>query len=288
MRPATCWEIRPTRSQTADIYRLTDHPHELTLGVDQQTYRPQAFDASAVRGEVGFKEGDREVVGVISSDDLTDELLRSGVLLGARITEYLVDWLMPYLPPVETLRYDVVDMEFNGDVWNVQVGNLMTVLSEPIGEYYGPRCGVEVFSLGAGQCNADNTDFVAFRDVTSVTSDAPFTQFVVQQDLDLSVIPSNEKWRDGKCVWVTGANQGHVSYIRSVDLVDDRTVTLHLPTPNPIEVDDQCSLSMGCNKLSGAGNTDGDCRNLYDNLANFQGDPFMPTRDETTRGIPTP
>jgi uncharacterized phage protein (TIGR02218 family) len=283
-RPALCWEIRPTKHKTSSVFRLTDHPHELTIA-DGQTYRPQGFDTSALRREAGFKSASKEVVGVISSDDLTDELLRSGILLDARITEYRVDWLFPWKPAVETLKYDVVDLEFDGDQWQATVGNLTSVLDEAIGDYINPRCGVEVFSLGVGKCNKSSTGFSRFRSVSVVID--PYLEFTASNDLDISTIPDLSQWIDGKLLWLTGANTGHESYIRSVSDSDDRTVTLHLPTPSPIEVGDDCTLFVGCNHLLGAGNSVGDCINLFDNGINYQGHPFTPTKDQTIRGIST-
>jgi len=282
----------PREEVNAD-FRFTDHPHELILP-DGLTYQPLRLDPSARGRRAGFEPGDVEVIAVIDDDRMTDQLLRSGALLDAEVTEYTVDWLMPYLPPVETIQYHIRELEYDGDRWLAKCGTICTVLEEQVGDYYGPLCPVELFSTGLGQCNADPTDHTASFVVRAVIE--PFSHFsisggTITGSWELPVVfagGDKRRMRDGKIVWTSGDNVGHVSYIK--DAPEDDEAILHLPTPNPMQVGDVATIQTGCNKLIGTGQSGndpekGDCRNFYLNDLNFQGDPYMPTRDETTRGI---
>jgi uncharacterized phage protein (TIGR02218 family) len=280
MRAATCWKIVPTRFVSPTIY-LTDHPHSIVLG-DGQTYLPTGIETTARERRTGFTESNKDCRGVVTSDALTSDLLRSGVLLDAQVTEYLVDWLFPWKPPIETLRYQILELEQDGDEWVAQVGSIATLLSVSLGDYWGSRCMVDVFSVGPGQCNKSSTGFTTSSDVDAV--------IVAGLEFDTSVNFAsgsweNEHWRDGKLVWLTGANAGHVSLIREINPGDTDNIVLHEPTPNAIAVGDFWRAFQGCNHQSGIGNTTGHCKNLFDNLVNFQAFPFIPGRDASIKGI---
>lgn len=205
-------------------------------------------------------------------------MLRAGFLLDAEVTEYLVDWFLPWKPPIETLRYQVLEVEHDGDQWVAQVGSIATLLSVSLGDYYGPRCGVDVFSSGPGQCNKSSSGFSVSGDVDVILT--PNIEFDTAANFDAGSW-EDEHWRDGKLVWLTGANTGHVSFIREATGDD---ILLHEPTPNEIVVGDAWIAFQGCNHQAGIGNATGDCKNRYGNLLNFQGFPFIPGRDATVRG----
>jgi uncharacterized phage protein (TIGR02218 family) len=281
MRVATCWRIVPRKFTAPTIY-LTDHPNSLVLA-DGQTYLPVGIETSARERRVGFAESDKECRGIVSADALTDELLRAGALLDAEVTEYLVDWFFPWKPPIETLRYQVLEVEQDGDQWVAQVGSIATLLNVPLGDFYGPRCMVDVFSVGPGQCNKSSSGFELVSDVDAVVT--PNLEFDTSSNFSAGSWDL-EHWRDGKLVWLTGANQGHVSFIREINPSDTDNIVLHEPTPNAIAVGDFWRAFQGCNHQAGVGNSTGDCKNRYANLVNFQGFFFIPGRDRTVQGAP--
>lgn len=74
----------------------------------------------------------------------------------------------------------------------------------------------------------------------------------------------------GKLVWLTGANAGLTSLVRTFS---PGVVTLALPPPNAIAVGDTYSITAGCDKQYGT------CGGRYGNILNFRGEPFIPGPD---------
>ncbi|MDN7456602.1 DUF2163 domain-containing protein [Burkholderia cenocepacia] len=74
----------------------------------------------------------------------------------------------------------------------------------------------------------------------------------------------------GKVVWTSGQNKGFTS---AVKVFSPGVVTLGLPTPNPIAVGDTYTIYAGCDKQMGT------CRDRWNNLVHFRGEPYVPGPD---------
>jgi len=73
----------------------------------------------------------------------------------------------------------------------------------------------------------------------------------------------------GLCKFITGNNAGVNIEIKSWTL-STKTVVLYLPAPLDVEVGDTLKLQAGCAKTVAA------CRDTFDNIYNFQGEPYVP------------
>lgn len=74
----------------------------------------------------------------------------------------------------------------------------------------------------------------------------------------------------GKVVWTSGVNKG---FTNTVKTFAPGVVTLGLPTPNPIAVGDNYTIYAGCDKQFGT------CRDRWNNIVHFRGEPFIPGPD---------
>ncbi|MGE4486375.1 MAG: DUF2163 domain-containing protein [Synergistaceae bacterium] len=81
--------------------------------------------------------------------------------------------------------------------------------------------------------------------------------------------PSN--FVGGTVEWVTGENTGKVMEIKSVT---GGLVTMYLPMNYTIAVGDEFIATPGCTKKLFT------CRDTYNNVLNFRGEPFIPGQDE--------
>ena len=91
-------------------------------------------------------------------------------------------------------------------------------------------------------------------------------------EFQMTVMPArtDQFFRDGTVIWTRGNNIGRVFTIadyRSSDL----KVTLLTPTPFDIQVGDRGIIIVGCDGLIGT------CRDKFNNVANFGGDPYAPS-----------
>lgn len=84
---------------------------------------------------------------------------------------------------------------------------------------------------------------------------------------------ADQFYRDGSIIWATGANTGVVSSIADYRH-SDRRIVLLTPTPFDIQIGDRGVVRVGCDGLIGT------CRDKFNNVLNFGGDPFAPSAQQ--------
>lgn len=78
----------------------------------------------------------------------------------------------------------------------------------------------------------------------------------------------------GRVRWDTGDNATRNRLYQLEDYLDDsKTIGLLEPTPYEIKVGDEFSVRADCDKLKAT------CKDVYSNLLNFKGEPYIPTGD---------
>ena len=282
---ARCWKINVPKSPPL-LVRITDAYEQLYIRehiLDYQTYLYSPMDGgegSAKRRVNDFASKNRELKGLISSDLVAASDLRAGFYIGAEVDEFLVDTRLPWLGYVDHAKYRVLGVTFDGQLWELQIGDKVELLSEPSGEYWGPTCRVELFSQGPGKCNASQTGLV--RTATIKTSGTPPTRTTFE--LNISTVMTTGFYDDGQLFWNGGKNAGLISMIKSN--FSNTFITIQTPVPFTPEANDPISFLPGCNKQPGISDANGHCKNKFSNLVNFQGEPYIPGRDQASQGIP--
>lgn len=84
---------------------------------------------------------------------------------------------------------------------------------------------------------------------------------------------TDQFYRDGAVIFTSGANIGRVAPIADYRASDKRIVLL-TPTPFDIQVNDRAIVQVGCDGLIGT------CRDKFNNILNFGGDPFAPSAQQ--------
>lgn len=97
---------------------------------------------------------------------------------------------------------------------------------------------------------------------------------------DSDVIRPTGFFDGGLVIWLTGANSGRAMEIRTWD-ASTRTITLFLPMPDDVAVGDEFDIRPGCLKRLLE-----DCRDKFDNVVNFRGEPYVPGTDAVTGSFP--
>ena len=78
----------------------------------------------------------------------------------------------------------------------------------------------------------------------------------------------------GRVRWDTGDNATRNRLYQLEDYLDgSKTIGLLEPTPYEIKVGDEFSVRADCDKLKAT------CKDVYSNLLNFKGEPYIPTGD---------
>jgi uncharacterized phage protein (TIGR02218 family) len=229
-------------------------------------------------GEVfGFTDHDST-----SGDLAVDNLEVNGALDAASITEG--DLLAGVWDHAEVIIFRVNYLDLAGGVLYLRNGRIGEVrsgrsyfaaellglaqkLQQTIGEVYTPSCRADLFDA---RCKLDEASFTVTGTVTHVTDRRTFR--------DTSRTEADEWFNAGKVTWTSGLNNGREMEIRTHAAATD-TFTLFLPMHEAIQVGDSYSMIPGCRKRLIE-----DCRDKFNNVVNFRGEPYVPGMDAITRG----
>jgi uncharacterized phage protein (TIGR02218 family) len=292
-RLTTLWRL--TR-QDGTPFHFTTHDHEIVFdsasadpfGVpDLQTYTPVAgVEASAKRRELGLKESNLDVRGIISSSAITSEDLRAGKYRNAKIDEFMVDHKYPFAGAIIHNVYHVEDVTDDGNMWTATVAGTASRLKQKTGELYSRDCPFTVFaSGGARNCRKDRAGYFRTKVVvdTIIKPRLEFTAVVssLSEASGVAGVPdaSDDFFTLGKVLWDSGAN-GDASIVSEVRgyVHATREIKLRLKTPYDIAVGDGFEIEAGCDK------TKATCITKFFNLPNFGGFSFLTEPQETIRG----
>jgi len=287
-RVATCWKIEQQLANNSATYRFTDWPETLLVAEGNvpgvtQTYTPtDGLNGSARRRDVDLSQNNFETQGIISSTAIKHEDLVGRKFDNAKITEYLVLVDVAWKGVITFDVYYIDTVKFDGQVWQAQCKGVSSQIGEAYGELWSPTCRVEVFSQGPGKCNANPAAWTFTSDIGTIYEDR--LSFLAT---DLNA--PDTTLADGKLIWTSGKNAGFISEVKTQTLVlpaGHSNLTLQTRTPLPFTLGDTFTVTAGCNKLPGIGESaaNGHCLHRYNNLINFQGEPTIPGRDAAVRG----
>jgi uncharacterized phage protein (TIGR02218 family) len=263
-RRARLLKITPTAGLPS-IY-LTTTPTIITF--ENDVYLPtNAVDLSAQSEKVGSKSYDTEIMGVIDSDLLTESDLNNGVYRGAEVVEYIVDPKFPLAGALRTYRYFINDISWNGENFSADVVGVQANTAEDQGASFSRNCTVQLFSE---HCGLNKADFqypsTQAATVSEVTGDRQFDAagFVIGTGVD------PDFFIFGVLDWVSGDNIGRSSTVFAYEGTTDSFALAEKPV-FPLTVGDQFYVTPGCQKTSEH------CRFKFDNIINYQGNPFVRT-----------
>jgi len=252
-----CWSL--TRRDGA-VLGFTDHDRDLSF--DGILFRANAgLEAAESSSELGFATGGGEVLGALAASGLSEEDLSRGFYDDARVALWLVNW-------ADVSQRTLLETGFVGELkrsdgnFTAEVRGLGKAFDEERGRLYTAGCSAD---LGDARCGVA----VGASGATVATTDGRLS----------ITAPALGTYTDGyltggRLVFVTGANIGFVTEIRS-HRADGSTVTLQLwqAAPQPIAVGDVFTAQAGCDKRFAT------CRDKFGNVVNFRGFPHLPGND---------
>lgn len=198
---------------------------------------------------------------MIDSDNIDFDDLRAGKYREAEIVEYIVDWLFPTNPPIETKRFWISETTFNGQFWVAQIAGQSMWLTRPVGRVYARECDAD---LGDTRCGVDLTSFTVTGTVVSIG---------VQRKSFVSDVTTGADgdYNDSNITWLTGLNHDEKTQVKAY--LADGSFSVQLFTPRNITVGDTFSVYRTCDKSYAT------CDTVFGNTVNFRGFPFMPGTD---------
>lgn len=256
---ASLWKITRTDAQ---VFGFTSHDRDIEY--DGVTYSAlTGYTRTAVSTDSSMATDSVDIEGVLDSSTITEADLLAGVWDHARLDMMLIDWADPS---------DAVIIK-SGWLGEVQTGNtgfkaelmgLASALSQNVTDVTTPTCRAD---LGDARCGKNLTAFTFAGTVTAVTDRRVF---------DSNLTNADGYYIGGKLTWVTGANAGLVSEIKTSLAAGD--ITLFLPMPYDIATGDTFSAHIGCDKTISV------CAATFSNAVNFRGEPYLPGTHNLVKG----
>ena len=256
-RPVLLWTITRRDGET---YRFAVCDEDITInsGDYAGTYSAlSGVGGTAYETKVGGSVDNLDVFGVLSSDAITEEDLRNELFDGAAISLLFIDGDNPDLEQVLILKGWFGETTIEDGKYTIELRSLTQVLNQNCMLAYSHICRAE---LGDYRCGID-TSLPGYNGTGSVVSIISLSQF----ETDLTA--DTQFYTYGILTWTSGLNNGVSCEVLSQE---DAVVTLLLPVAKNISIGDTFSIRVGCDKQSTT------CRDKFDNIINFQGEPFLP------------
>ena len=267
------------RRDDGDIYGFTSHHESFAMNCEEWGFdaselvfdASQGLNASTIVTTAGFNVDNLELVTLNDGSLFDIDDVRAGFWKSA----YFL--IFRYRHDIENPQTDedcevmmagwFGDISMNETIIKIELRGITQKLQQNVGIVSSKTCRARLGSTtGASKCLKDLTAFTHSLTVTSVTDRRTFAC-----TLDGSDYPS-DYFGEGLAVWLTGNNAGLTSKIRTFAA---GVFTLVLPVTFTIQVGDTFTGIAGCRKR-----LEEDCRDKFDNVLNFQGEPHRPTIDE--------
>lgn len=285
-RTTLAYGLRIVREDGA-IYAWTSADADAVIG--GITYdSAKGFIVTSLVTSEGFAVGNLELRTLHDGSVFTTTDVLNGVWRNAAFTVFQYNF-ENLADGVDTLLAGTVgEVEIQQEQVVLELRDLRQYLQQPVGSPSSKTCR---YRLGDSLCRVPidgsptpylmGSPGIAAQVIGSVTSvvDAAL-EFV---DTARTAEPS-DWYGEGEIEWLTGGNAGARRKIKSFAFTgspaDTPTFTLALPMFAPILVGDTYRATVGCRKR-----LEEDCRDKFDNVVNFGGEPHRPTVDDLTKPI---
>jgi len=232
-----------------------------------------------MRSEAGLREISVALDGIVSANRIIVTDLEISRFVDAKLTEYLVDWMFPFIGSLATTVLWVGPMKFDGEQWEAEAVGIAARLQQPVGKVFASTCwwqlGESFGDAAVAGCKVNLAPLTfSSVNVDTHTDDRNFVCAVGVITGSLGV----DYFADGKLTWQTGANTGVVSEVKTHP--DSGTgayaIELYVKTPFPIDDADTFKVEPGCDKLRST------CKDKFNNIKNHGGFDFAPSMDTLT------
>lgn len=252
----TCWKATLKSGITKGF---SNHTRRITY--EGVTYLPSTgYTPSAIETMSGLQVDNLEVEGMLSSESITEVAILAGEWDFARIEIFQLNFEDLSMGKMIQRVGHLGEVRVGADVFTAELRGLTQAFSKTIGELYSVSCRA---SLGDSKCKVDLAPHTFYRVIASVLSQ---NRFILGDTNDPAGYYSG-----GVIHWSTGLNSGISMEIK--ESLPGIIVTL-LPMPYLVSVGDGFLTVRGCNKAFST------CKDIYNNVLNFRGEPHIPGLDK--------
>lgn len=247
------------------IKRFTDHNTDVVFGGNTYTATDSVLiSAITTATNNGMQSTNCDVI--FSSAGIADIDVVRGVYDNATVKFSIVDYTNTALGEIILMTgilsvFDVTDKGRG----SFEIRGLLTRGDSRVGEYYSAECRAD---LGDTRCKID----LATVQTTGVVH---LVERPTSLQVDFVGNPGDGYYSFGVLTFTSGNNNGvslEVMSQAAIDATYDRLV-LPLAFPYTPQVGDTFTLTAGCDHRKDT------CKNKFNNLVNFRGEPFVPGQD---------
>lgn len=233
-----------------------------TVTLDGLTYYPtDSLLPSAMEANNTMTADNLDVLGVLTDDRITDDDLLAGKYDNATVDVFKINYLSPPSGLSDTgnlwylLRGTVGEIKINGLTFTAELRSIKDSFQKDFMEMYQPLCRVK--QLGDSRCKVDTAPITFSYTVSSVVNSKTFVHSSTAQVAGY--------FNYGILKWTGGVNAGQEVVVKNYEA--SKTVTLVDPMFYGITVGDTFRMTRGCDRRFGT------CRDVFNNVANFRGEP---------------
>lgn len=253
---ATCWKL--TRRDNT-ILAFTNH--DKNLNIESIDYIANTgFTSSAIVSDNNLSVDNLEIEGIIDSIVITEEDILAGKYDFAEIEVFIVNYEDLTQGKLILRNGWFGEIKYEGGKFSAEMRGISEKLSHVIGDVYSPSCKV---NLGSIKCGIDISAFKVSGTLTGVTD-----RRVCK---DSSRSESSGYFNEGKITFTSGNNSGLEMEVKSFSAAGE--IELVLPMAFDMNIGDSYDLEAGCDKSFET------CRDRFNNVVNFRGEPHVPGMD---------
>jgi uncharacterized phage protein (TIGR02218 family) len=249
--------------QDGEVFGFTSHDTDITyLGL---TYKADTgFMPSATNTSSGLAVDDAEISGALSSLAIDQAEILAGTWDASEVWLYQVNYEDLTAGAIIVRRGWTGEIKSGKTSFTSELRGLTQKLAQQIGENYSPSCRA---TFGDARCKKDLNAFKVTGSITSITN--------LHEFADTARVEASNYFDQGLITFTTGLNAG---LSREVKTFAATIIFCELPFPYAIEIDDEYEMWKGCDK------TFATCKNTYNNIVNFRGEPYIPIGDTLIQG----
>lgn len=256
-----CWRL--TR-RDGTVRGYTDH--DSPIHFEETSFQPDGgFNASEARDRLGLGIDTGDIDGALRADDLNDDEIANGVLDGATVETFLVDWSNPSNRLI--LRRSIVGKIIRRDgLFTAELQSLTESLDRVNGRYVRRSCDA---TLGDARCGVSLVQPGLRLQGTVVRTDG--RDGLVVAGLD----GVQAGWfSHGRLTWTSGDNTGVTEHVLDhARRFDGVSLTLWRDGTRISAIGDAFEVTVGCDKQFAT------CKAKFANQLNFRGFPHLPGND---------
>jgi uncharacterized phage protein (TIGR02218 family) len=257
---ATCWKLK-RRDNT--LMGFTNHDRKLVI--DGLEYKASTgFTPGTIENTGSLSVDNLDVEGMLSSGSITQVDILAGLYDFAEIDIFQVNYKDVSQGILPLKRGWLGEVSLKKQQFVAEVRGMTQQLAQTIGELYSPSCRA---TLGDSRCQVNLEEHTVIGTITSVANN--------QQCTDSERDDASGVFSSGVMTFTSGANNGLSMELKEY-IYNSETggqFILALPMSYTVSEGDSYSLTKGCDKTTGA------CKQRFDNILNFRGEPHVPGLD---------